>query len=403
MVTHKLNNLDKMKYQNDILSKNEKYQKTILKPIKVSGISIHDKKIAKIVLSPANSGDGRYFVINKEKSFKNAIKNDINSTNLNKLITKSMPDIDSITKNNSVLLSQRENGYSGNFQLYTDSTFSVNQDTRTLKNPQNNKRLLYKPINSIDASIENVVSKPTWQLSLEKNFESVNSIEHLLSTLEALSIDNLRIDISDGNHIPILDGSAIGWVDEIAKAKITYSKSNSSFNSKNQYEKRKKKLRSHANKFITLNSNDSFISYYPDTSSKITVGLDLSKNAPIIGKQWFSYNIFEDDHYKWEIAPARMYINSLDQLYKATDIGYFKTGIENTINVANFDSWLNSDSLRYYNTECARHEILDIIGCLGLLSYKGNGGIPFGHIVAYKPDLELTVRFVKLLKELLIF
>jgi len=403
MVTHKINNLEKVKYQNDILPKIEKYQKTILNPIKVSGISAHDKKLVNILLSPSNSGDGRYFVINKKKTLKRTDINTNKYTNLNKLITRNLPDIDSISKNNSILLSQRENGYSGNFQFYADSTFSMNQDTNTLKKLLNNKKFIEKSNNSIDASIENVLSKPIWHLSLEKNFQSVNSIEHLLSTLEALSIDNLRMEISDGNHVPILDGSAIGWVDEIAKAKITYSKSYTSLDSKNQYMKRKKKLHPYANKFITLNSNDSFISYYPDTSSKITVGIDLSKDAPIIGKQWFSYNIFEDDHYKWEIAPARMYINSLDQLYKATDIGYFKTGTENTINVANFDTWLNTDSLRYYNTECARHEILDIIGCLGLLSYKGNGGIPFGHIIAYKPDLALTIKFVKLLKELIIF
>ena len=44
---------------------------------------------------------------------------------------------------------------------------------------------------------------------------SVSSVEHLLSALEACGIDNARIEVEGGFEIPIIDGSALGWVIEL--------------------------------------------------------------------------------------------------------------------------------------------------------------------------------------------
>lgn len=40
-------------------------------------------------------------------------------------------------------------------------------------------------------------------------------MEHLLSALEACGIDNARIEIEGGSEVPIIDGSALGWVIEL--------------------------------------------------------------------------------------------------------------------------------------------------------------------------------------------
>jgi UDP-3-O-acyl N-acetylglycosamine deacetylase len=47
----------------------------------------------------------------------------------------------------------------------------------------------------------------------------VQSVEHLLSALEACGIDNARIEIEGGQEIPVLDGSSMGWAVEIAEVR----------------------------------------------------------------------------------------------------------------------------------------------------------------------------------------
>lgn len=43
----------------------------------------------------------------------------------------------------------------------------------------------------------------------------VQGAEHLLAALEGMGVDNARIEIEGGNEVPIIDGSALGWVIEI--------------------------------------------------------------------------------------------------------------------------------------------------------------------------------------------
>ena len=39
----------------------------------------------------------------------------------------------------------------------------------------------------------------------------------MLAALEGMGVDNARIEIEGGNEVPIIDGSALGWVIEIQK------------------------------------------------------------------------------------------------------------------------------------------------------------------------------------------
>jgi len=253
--------------------------------------------------------------------------------------------------------------------------------------------------NLLDCQIENINKRPKYFLTLNNHDHAVYSIEHLLSALEALSIDNIEIQMENNSEIPIFDGSSMGWVNILQKNEVLPSISSSNLLVKDNYLKKARKFKFGSNRVLSLCDNDSFITYYPDKITRITVGLDYSLKSPIIGKQWYSYTVHQDDHYKWDIGSARMYIKSFDELYKAKDLGYFSNGIENCVNLPVFDRWVDDDQIRYLNSECARHEILDLIGALGLLNYNGNGGLPYGHIVAYKPNLELMVKFTKMLKE----
>ena len=58
-------------------------------------------------------------------------------------------------------------------------------------------------------------------------------------------------------------------------------------------------------KELTLRRGDAFITFFPEGVQRLTYGIDHLKEAPIIGKQWFSWAPAEDKHYRWHIAPAR--------------------------------------------------------------------------------------------------
>mmetsp|Transcript_2817 Transcript_2817/g.5351 ORF Transcript_2817/g.5351 Transcript_2817/m.5351 type:complete len:217 (-) Transcript_2817:895-1545(-) len=215
-----------------------------------------------------------------------------------------------------------------------------------------------------------------------------------------MSIDNVMVELNGDNEVPILDGSSMVWINEILNVGVNINQKD--FSGENTIKKRRRKIKFFSDKSFSLYHNESFISYHPSKFSKITVGLDYSDSAPLIGKQWYSYDIFNDNHYRWEISPSRMYIPTIQDLYESMDSGYYKAGVEDCVNLCMFDKWYNNDQIRFYDTESARHEILDLIGCLGLLSNNGNGGIPLGHIISYKPTLELNIRFVKILKEMIV-
>ena len=44
---------------------------------------------------------------------------------------------------------------------------------------------------------------------------SFQGVEHLLSALEMLGVDNARIEVEGGSEIPIVDGSALGWTVDV--------------------------------------------------------------------------------------------------------------------------------------------------------------------------------------------
>jgi UDP-3-O-[3-hydroxymyristoyl] N-acetylglucosamine deacetylase len=236
-------------------------------------------------------------------------------------------------------------------------------------------------------------------LTLNNNQDNVFGVEHLLSAIEAYGINNAIIEVNGGNEIPIIDGSSLGWTQKFDEIGLKYSPKCYQISENNRINKKTNKFDIKLDKILQVNENDSFIMYQPDNVSKLTVGIDYTKVSPIIGKNWFTYTINEDNHYKWVISPARMYMTSLDEYYKNKDLGYYKAGIENCVNIAYGKDWYDDNQLRFINNECVRHEILDLIGCLSLLNYEGNTGIPLGHIIAYKPTLKLMMNFVKLLKE----
>jgi UDP-3-O-[3-hydroxymyristoyl] N-acetylglucosamine deacetylase len=201
---------------------------------------------------------------------------------------------------------------------------------------------------------------------------TVRTVEHLLAALVGLGIDNARIEVN-GPEIPLLDGSAREWAEQILLAGWTQQAE------QRQYYR--------ATQPIVVQQGDAFVAVLPAEQTRLTYGIDFSHSA--IGQQWQSI-VLED--FLTEIAPARTFALA-EEIEKLRQSGLIKGGsLENAL-VCDRAGWLNPP-LRYPN-EPVRHKLLDLIGDLSLL-----GTLPKAHIWAYKASHSLHTRLAQRLADL---
>ncbi|MEL6815590.1 MAG: UDP-3-O-acyl-N-acetylglucosamine deacetylase, partial [Cyanobacteria bacterium J06598_3] len=225
----------------------------------------------------------------------------------------------------------------------------------------------------IAATVDRVVQT---QLSTElgvgegPDAPTVRTVEHLLSALVALEIDNVRIEIS-GPELPLLDGSAKEWMAAIAPAGTTAQSA-------------PRACRTAPTEPISVCSGDALVTAFPSSELRFSYGIDFELAA--IGNQWHSWSPAQDD-FSAEIAPARTF-GLAHQIDYLREQGLIKGGsLENALVCGN-DGWINPP-LRFDN-EPARHKLLDLVGDLSLL-----GDIPKAHYVAYKASHGLHVALAK--------
>ncbi len=230
----------------------------------------------------------------------------------------------------------------------------------------------------IEATVARVIAT---QLSTELGVDEaqVRTVEHLLSALWALGLDNVRIEM-DGPELPLLDGSALGWLTAIDPAgKPTNWR----------LQPASKRCRQAVSKLISVSAGDAWVTAYPSEALRFSYGIDFALAA--IGNQWHSWSpptsrtLAAD--FAREVAPARTF-GLADQIDYLRSQGLIKGGsLENAL-VCGPDGWLNPP-LRFEN-EPARHKLLDLTGDLSLL-----GDIPRAHYVAYKASHALHVALAK--------
>ena len=216
-----------------------------------------------------------------------------------------------------------------------------------------------------------VVSASQLSTELRQQGAGVRTVEHLLAALFGMGVHNARIQ-TDRPEMPILDGSALPWVQAIAKVGVTP-----------QVEGDHLILLKQA---ITVSKGDSFVTAIPADTLRFTYGIEFPSRA--IGEQWFSWSPDIDNFsegFQQEIAPARTFTLSayIDQMRAA---GLIKGGSLDNAIVCDGDRWLNPP-LRFDNEPC-RHKLLDLIGDLSLLGF-----LPRAHILAYKASHNLHAEF----------
>ena len=212
------------------------------------------------------------------------------------------------------------------------------------------KRIDLKNNNLIYPNFMNVINTSLNTTISNSGGVKVSTIEHLMGSLFGIGIDNALIEI-DSEEVPILDGSAKVFIDEILKAGLELS------------NKPLKIIK--INKKIEFKNGDKFISIEP---SKLSLDIDfqLKYQNQIIGNQRNKKNVYEDD--LTEIFESRTFC-LYEDIEKIKKNGFAKGGSLDNAVVVKGDEVLNSEGLRN-SKEFVNHKILDCIGDLYTSGYR---------------------------------
>lgn len=204
----------------------------------------------------------------------------------------------------------------------------------------------------------------------------VSTVEHLLSAIAGLGIDNLYVDLSAA-EVPIMDGSAGPFVFLLQSAGIEEQ------NAAKRYIRIKKEVR--------VEDGDKWASFVPFEGFK--VGFSIEFDHPVFKSRIQEAVIdFSSTSFVKEISRARTFgfMKDIEMLRKRNlALG---GSMDNAIVVDDFRV-LNEDGLRYED-EFVKHKILDAIGDLYLLGHS-----LIGEFHGHKSGHELNNR---LLRELLV-
>ena len=235
-------------------------------------------------------------------------------------------------------------------------------------------RVDLSPVVSIAAKASNV-GETTLSTTLVKDKVKISTIEHLMSAMCGLGIDNAYVDVS-GAEVPIMDGSAGPFVFLIQSAGIE------------EQEKAKRFIK--INKPLTLDQDGKSVSLEPFDGFKVSY--TLLYDHPVYKSHTSSATIdFSSTSFVKEVSRARTFgfMHEFEELRdRNLALG---ASMENAIAVGDYKV-LNEDGLRYED-EFVKHKILDSIGDLYLL---GNSLI--GEFKGYKSGHSLNNALLRMLE-----
>ncbi len=202
--------------------------------------------------------------------------------------------------------------------------------------------------------------------TIELNGARVATIEHIMSALWTLGVDNAEIEI-DAPETPIMDGSAREYAAAIVETGLQEQAAD-----RNYYQVTEKMV-------YTIPEKGVAIILYPD--DEFSVSLHVDYNSKVIGNQYATF--VPGDNYAAKIAPCRtfVFLHELEplmnmNLIKGGDLDNAIVVVENPVSDEQFDhlkkifnkqdiritgGYLNNLELRF-NNELARHKLLDLLG-----------------------------------------
>ncbi len=192
------------------------------------------------------------------------------------------------------------------------------------------------------------VARVSYATTLMKKGVMIATVEHLLSSLYGLGIDNLYIDLNS-LEVPILDGSGLRFMEEIEKAGIAEQDA----------------LRQYllVDEPVEVRQGQKVAGVYPDPVARATYIIDFEHNA--IGKQNIHLELTPES-YRREIGTARTFGFMADVEY-LKKCGLIRGGsLENAVVLD--DTGIMNNHLRFPD-EFVRHKLLDLLGDISLVGY----------------------------------
>jgi UDP-3-O-[3-hydroxymyristoyl] N-acetylglucosamine deacetylase len=210
------------------------------------------------------------------------------------------------------------------------------------------RRVDLDPVAEIEACAENV-GDTRLSTALIKGDVRVSTVEHLLSAMAGLGIDNAYVEVS-APEVPIMDGSAGPFVFLIQSAGIT------------EQDAAKKFIR--IKREVTVQDEDKVASLLPFDGFKVAFTIDF--DHPVFrGRKVNAEVDFSSTSFVKEISRARTF-GFMHEIEYLRSQGLAQGGsVDNAIVVDEYRI-LNEDGLRYED-EFVKHKILDAIGDLYLL------------------------------------
>jgi UDP-3-O-[3-hydroxymyristoyl] N-acetylglucosamine deacetylase len=194
------------------------------------------------------------------------------------------------------------------------------------------------------------VAKVSYATSLMRQGVLISTTEHLLSALVGLGVDNVIVEI-DNLEVPILDGSALAYVQAILAA--------------GRKPQRRKREYIRILKDVEVREGGKFIGVYPFPEAGAGEGyaIDYSIDFPSpIGRSRFVGDL-EDGAYAELIAPARTFGFREDEAM-LRDMGLIR-GVSDASAIILTREGVQNGPLRFED-EFVRHKVLDLIGDLAL-------------------------------------
>ena len=213
------------------------------------------------------------------------------------------------------------------------------------------RRVDLDPVVEIPARAENV-GDTTLSTSIVADNERVSTVEHLLSAMAGLGIDNSYIDVS-APEVPIMDGSAGPFVFLIQSAGIE------------EQSAAKKFIR--IKRPVTIEDGDKTATFLPFDGFKVSFTIDF--DHPVFRDRTAHAEVdFSSSSFVKEVSRARTF-GFMHEIEYLRSKGLARGGsVDNAIVVDEYRI-LNQDGLRY-DDEFVKHKVLDAVGDLYLLGYS---------------------------------
>ena len=184
------------------------------------------------------------------------------------------------------------------------------------------------------------------------------TVEHLLAALAGTGVTHAELRVS-GGEVPLLDGSAQGWVEALAEVGLVQASTPAA-------------TRPVLAEPLVQHRGSSVITAVPADQFSVVGVIDFPQ--PAIGRQQLSLKL-TPEVFVQEIAPARTF-GFREQVEQLRAAGLIQGGALDNALVCDGETWLNPP-LRFED-EPVRHKLLDLIGDLALV------GFPMAQVLVYR-------------------